>query len=100
MRIDINRNCNFHITFDNGVTVSVLIGGGSYSDNHDDMDLLGHEQEQKKISSGTAELAAWKQGGKFITAELRPDEGDDVIGWQDTAQILDFMNKASQYKEI
>jgi len=97
MRIDIIGNRNFHITFDNEVTVSVLIGGGSYSDNHDNMDLLGHEQAQKKVSSGTAELGAWKQGGEWITSKLRPDASGDVLGWQTTEQLLDFLNKASAF---
>ena len=99
MKFEIMRNCNCHITFDNEVTVSILIGGGSYSDNHDDIDLIGHEVEQKKIVSGTAEIGAWIKGGEWITGELRPDANDDVLGWQTTEQVLDFLNKAASYHQ-
>ena len=95
MRIDIIQNRNCHITFDNGVTVSILIGYGSYSDNHDGD--IGTEQNERKISSSNAEIGAWETGGKWITKELRTDARDDVIGWQDTAEILDFLNRAANY---
>lgn len=99
MKISINRGCNIHITFDNNVTVSIFIGGGSYSDNHDDFELIGHERE-KDLSSWIAEIAAWKEKDKWITQELRPDANDDVLGWQTTEEILDFLNKAANYKEV
>jgi hypothetical protein len=63
MNFKITRNSNFHITFDNGVTVSILIAGGSYSDNHDDWDLMGKERDKKEINSTTAEVAAWLKAG-------------------------------------
>lgn len=97
MRVTINRNCNVHITFDNGVTVSILIGGGSYSENHDDWDLLGHEQERKQVASGTAEVAMWIDGeGEFITNKFKGE--DDVLGWQDTTEILKALNWAASYE--
>lgn len=49
----------FHITFKNGNTISVQIGGGSYSDNHDDFELIGHEHQKKVLGSTTAEIWAW-----------------------------------------
>ncbi len=96
--IEIFRGCNVHITFANGVTVSLFIGGGSYSDNWDDFELTGHEQERERLASSTAELAAWKKGGKWITKEIRPDASDAVLGRQTAEQLLDFMKKASNYK--
>jgi len=102
MRIDIIENKSCHITFDNGVTVSILIGYGSYSDNHgmEYFDEIGKEREQRIVSSGTAEIAAWEEGGRWITKELCPGANDNVLGWQDTAQILDFLNKAANYKAL
>jgi len=100
MKFEFIGNRNFHITFDNEVTVSILIGGGSYSDNHNDFEMLGHEQERKNIVSGTAELGVWKKGGAWITQELRPDAHGDVLGWQTTEQMLDLLNKAANYKVL
>jgi len=97
--IEILRGCNFHIRFSNGVTVSILIGGGSYSDNHDDIGLIGHEQELKHLSSFNAEIAAWEKDGRWITKELRPDATDTVLGWQTPEEILDFMNKAAMWRK-
>ena len=95
--IKISRGCNFHITFENGVTVSVLIGGGSYSDNHDDIDLIELKQERQEFRSSNAEIAAWKTGGQWVTKELVTDTNDDVLGWQTPAQILAFLNRASNW---
>ena len=95
--ISIKHNSNFHITFENGITVSILISFGSYSDNHDGD--IGTELDQRRMISSNAELAAWKPDGAFITKDIRPDAGDDVLGWQTPEQILDFLNKASKYQE-
>jgi len=97
--IEIIEGHNFHITFTNGVTVSLTIGGGSYSDNHDAIHLIGHERELKRLSSSNAEIAAWKRGGQWITRELRPDAKEDVLGWQTPDQVLEFMNKAAAWRE-
>lgn len=102
MKLEILGNKNFHITFDNQVTVSILIGYGSYSDNHgmEYFDRIGKEREERSISSGTAEIAAWVEGGRWVTKELRPDANESVIGWQDTSQILEFLNKAANYNPV
>ena len=93
---EILGGCNVHITFKNDVTVSIFIGGGSYSDNHDAD--IGNERG-KNISSSTVELAAWGVGGKWITRELRPDATDNVLGYQTIEQLLGFLNKAANRKE-
>lgn len=102
MRIEIIENKNFHITFDNGVTVSILIGYGSYSDNHGEgleyIDKIGTEKSEHSIVSSCAELAAWASDGEFITEKLSPRAHGDVMGWQDTEDILKFLNSAAKYK--
>ena len=94
--IRIIRNRNFQVTFENGVTVSVFIGAGSYSSNHN-RDFLT-EREAEQTESSDAELAAWNKEGSWITTDLVPDAEDDVIGYLSPAQVLDFMNKAANYK--
>jgi hypothetical protein len=96
MSFKIKPKGNFHITFDNGVTVSVLIASGSYSDRHDAEITAG--PFLNIMTSDNAEIAAWGKMGEWITKILRPDANDDVIGWQTSGQVLDFMNKASQYE--
>jgi hypothetical protein len=99
--IRIIRNRNFQVTFENDVTVSVFIGAGSYSSNRNN-DFF-KEVKAESTESRNAEVAAWKGEGKskdreWITQELVPDAGDDVIGYLTPAEVLDFMNKAANYK--
>jgi hypothetical protein len=72
----------FHVTFENGWTVSVQFGGGNYSDNYDHRIGPGPVPH-----SATAEVAAWPNGGEMI----RLDCGDTVAGWQTPAQVLALM---------
>ena len=74
----------FHVTFENGCTVSVQFGGGNYCDNRDQP--IG---DSKVPHSRTAEMAAWDARGSWV----HPDGWDgDVAGWQSPAQVLKFMN--------
>jgi hypothetical protein len=86
-------NRGFHITFENGVTVSVQFGGGNYCSNHNDFDLLGHELERRVVESFDAEIAIWKRGGQWITKEFK-NSADDVLGWQSPSDILEALNWA------
>mgnify|MGYP001577526200 CR=1 FL=1 len=89
----------FHITFKNGVTVSVQFGGGSYCQNHDNLGLIGKEHELKVLESVNAEVAIWGKGGAWITKEFCPNSNDDVLGWQTPEQVLEALNWANQLKE-
>ena len=77
----------FHISFPNGNTISVQIGGGSYSDNHDEIELIGHENEQKVLSSSTAEIWAWGKDGKPL------EWMEDPLGWQTPEQFLEVVSE-------
>lgn len=83
----ITDNKGFHITFDNGFTVSVQFGPGNYSDNYDaNWDTLGQPQ-----SSRTAETAVFSPDGEFVAYR-----GQDVQGHMTAEQVLDLMNQVSQ----
>jgi hypothetical protein len=73
----------FHITFDNGWTVSVQFGGGTYSDNKQEDPFSSDNKE-----SSTAEIAAWNKDGwyEFET------ENDNVRGYVSANDVLEFMN--------
>ena len=88
----------FHISFENGLTVSVQWGAGNYCDNHfpNDMDF----SYNKDAKSDTAEVAVIETStGKFLNAndfvptELSDElmEGDVVIGWLTPEQLVDFL---------
>jgi hypothetical protein len=88
----------FHITFANGVDVSVQFGIGSYTDNYLQDDLLENwnsakgvidgktvyvyrSMERQNITSTTAEVAILKNG-KFITQQYMKDidpEYDEAV---------------------
>ena len=66
-------NNGFHITFENGYTVSVQFSKTNYSD--------GGET--------TAEVAAWGPDRKWV----KLSEHDDVIGWCTPNEVLEIMNQ-------
>lgn len=70
----------FHITFSNGITVSVQWNPGNYVS-----DRSGRRGDHRE--SCDAEVAAWKADESWI----KLGEIDDVIGWQspeDVARII------------
>lgn len=83
----------FQITFENEVTVSITIAGGSYSDNHD---LLASDENNKQ--STTAEVAVIDKNGDWITKKAPHAEDDDVIGYLDEKEVLEILIWAENYK--
>lgn len=55
----------FHITYENGYTVSVQFGPGNYCDNYD-RDIGRDEERCGREGSSTAECAVWADGGELI----------------------------------
>ena len=72
----------FHITFDNGWTVSVQFGAGNYCDNYD-----SPEYDKPAKPSTTAEVAAWDINHKWYEFET-----DMVKGYCTSKEVLEFMN--------
>jgi hypothetical protein len=89
------RNKGFHITFENGWTVSVQFGPGNYCEHHFALNLprasetLGVPPEG--IESEDAEIAAWDADGKWFKFK-----NDKVEGYQSPAEVLKFMNKIAR----
>jgi len=83
------HNKGFHVTFENGWTVSVQFGGENYCDNYDF--LSGTERNGSGMASPDAEVAYFPSD-----AELQQfPEGDTVLGWQTPAQVLALMNRVA-----
>lgn len=85
---DITFGRGFHITFENGHTVSVQFGGGNYCSNYD-VEIGAGRNGRHLPPSATAEVAAWDSNGQLV----RLGDGDDVIGYQTPAEVLALLNK-------
>ncbi len=70
----INDGKGFGLTFDNGITISVQIGGGNYCDNYGEpIGRFSRPENYELPASKTAEIAAWDETGNWLTL------GDDEI---------------------
>ena len=79
----------FHITFDNGWTVSVQFGPGNYCDNYDEND---HEKAGAQGST-TAECAVWGPDKKIVSA---PDWDEETVSNRTRANdVLELMKWAA-----
>lgn len=86
-------NKGFHITFSNGVTISVQWGSSNYCNNRslDVIDTLNQDPKECK----NAEIMIWKS-----TGDLKPnfdwwDSRDNVRGYCTPEQVLEAMNWAA-----
>jgi hypothetical protein len=110
------RGSGFHITFENGVTVSVQFSRGSYCNKYPNNDMYDKDIKFDKDmniikdwkdplpleGSPNAEVAIWNKKGNWITEKYLESIGedeDDVIGFQTAEQVLDILNWAKSYKE-
>lgn len=84
------RNKGFHITFENGCTVSVQFGVGNYCENRDRWNVE-NEADSIMWDSRDAEIAAWDANGDWIRPDYE-DWGDDVSGWRHPHEVLKFIN--------
>ena len=87
----ITQGKGFHITFENGWTVSVQFGGGNYCDNYDM--LIGDEYEQAgEEGSNTAECAVWGPDGDMVEYG---DWGNTVSNRSTAAEVLTLLSWAA-----
>ena len=102
-KLSITQNKGFAITFENGLMASVQWGRGNYCDNHfnTELDFRGSISAE----SNNAEVAVIdSKTGDFVDIdEFLPEGcgGDDVVaGWLTPEQIVDFLVKVKNYKEV
>ena len=69
-------------TFDNGITISVQASKMNYSTPKEDL------TSSDEFSS--FEVAMWDEDGEWVTRDLVPDAGDDVVGWQSRDEINNY----------
>ena len=99
--IRICDNKGFHMDLPNGVTVSVQLGPGNYCDNnHAAWDAAKKAMDSdENWGSDTAECAAYVTGSNLAWVAVpgyTDAGGDDVCGYMNVSQVLDFINRASQ----
>lgn len=104
----------FHITFENGVTVSVQFGWGNYCRNYphniefektgkilysnkDGGYLTELNAQMGMEGSPNAEIAIFKENGDWLTEKFKKG-GDSVIGYCTPKEVLEALNWAAKYK--
>lgn len=94
----IYNGSGFKMKFENGVTVSVIFGSGSFSENRD-MHFWG-QQFLSGLFSNNAEVAAWTEDNGWIThLYFDPTSYDAVQGRLKADEVLDFMVWCKNFKQ-
>lgn len=78
----------FHMTFENGWTVSVQWGTGNYGDHYTTFGSSSDE-EVGAVGSTTAEIAAWDRNGNWY----QMSEYNTIKGYVSANDVLAFMAK-------
>ena len=92
----------FHMTFPNGLTVSVQWGAGNYCDNHfpKNMDFTF----SKDAESNTAEVAVINSRGEFIDPQqfFGYDINSDgaVAGYLDPSQVVELLANVRDWPNL
>ena len=90
-------NKGFHMTFANGLTVSVQWGAGNYCDNH--FPANADFSFSKPAESDTAEVAVWDKDEKWIDPQsfVNYEIGGDgmVVGWLTADQVVEWMHNVA-----
>ena len=95
----ITHGKGFHITFKNGITVSVQFGEFNYCGKYP-RNLMNRDQKQAIKGVEDAEIAIFesKKIGRWLTKEFTKDNSD-VLGYQTPEQVLEALIWAKNYKK-
>lgn len=86
---------SIHITFGNGVIVSVIFFPGTHSDNYSKSGEFTKPGQYWK--SETAEVMVWDRKGEIITADIARCEGI-TANYQNVDQVMAILNRARAYR--
>ena len=84
----------FHMTFENGCTISVQFGPGNYTDPAVRKLPLEAPRGEFCWKANLAEVAIFLPNGEFY----RIDEMDDVVGWQTVEDVCKWIDVARNIK--
>lgn len=85
----------FHITFPNGLCISVQIGAGMYSDNHSN--IYDWDKQVGSYESDTAEIAVLHKNNLLIPFD---DWYDQVKGYCTLEEVWDVMKKIKEITDV
>lgn len=92
----VNQNKGFHITFENGVTISVQFGYGNYCENREKQEL-SNAQRFKFTKSVNAEVGIWDKDSRWITKHCKAlGTKGDVAGWLRPSTVAKAITWASR----
>ena len=89
----------FQVSFDNGLTVSVMFGAGNYCEHHFNEEVEPGFGATVKVwsehNSVSAEIAVVDSNGTFVTEFPGCSEGHQCKGWITPDEMLAVMNWAA-----
>lgn len=88
----------FHITFENGYTISVQFGPGNYCD-HYNRRIGVEEAKCGEEGSTSAECAVWHRESSLLAYPGHWGEGD-VGGRMSAAKVLALLNWAAEQPDV
>ena len=94
--IGIHGNRGMHMTFDNGLTISIQIGKGNYCSNRDLCAEPNAEMKQTSTKCNNCEIAIWNEEGKWFAFE-KNRVGN---GWVSTEEVAIWIDKVRRAKNI
>jgi len=95
------RGRGFHITFKNGVTVSVQFGPGNYCEHYNgDWRELEKEKSRRRWECFDAEVAIWdnREEDNWITQEYFQDDSGECHGYLIPDELPALLMWAANYK--
>ncbi len=91
-KLRITDGHGIHLTFDNGFTVSIQIGGGNYGDNYD-FEIGPITRANPLPFSRRAEVAILTPGGDLMSIGDPDDKyRNSVLAYVPIDQVLDLVN--------
>jgi hypothetical protein len=97
--ITIKENRGFSLTFENGLTISVMIGTANYCARRDySAPYLSEMQDQSRgnyTECHNAEIAIWNKDNKWLSIDH-----DQVTGWVPTEDVVEWINKVKNAKDL
>ena len=89
----------FQLEFDNGWTASVQFGIGNYCNNRDNRGNP-FKDIPEFLQCDNAEIAAWRTDSKGSTSNgwYQFSDGQEVNGWQTTAEVLEFLQLVAKFE--
>jgi len=91
----ITGKSGFHITFENGITISIQFSEHNYCDNkttsYSTMDNLSPNQNSR---CENAEIAIWDKKNNWITQDFtEKSDSSGVAGWVDVEEVFEIIDR-------